>query len=98
MSDLYCQQAYAYLKNALISKYGESRPASVYDLSEILLVLNVTGYYDEEETENVAIWDLPDDTTIVLFTTYETIRLFYYRSDLLFDFLPADGVYNTDGL
>ena len=98
MTELESLRAYTYLENALVSLYGGSRLPSAYDVSEIAMVLNVTGYYDEDETEDIVIWDLEDGTTIVLYRTLYTVRLAYYRSDLLFDFLPADGVYNTNGL
>ena len=98
MTDLESLRAYTYLENALVSLYGGSRLPSAYDVSEIAMVLNVTGYYDEDETEDIVIWDLEDGTTIMLYRTLYEVRLVYCRSDLVFDFLPADGVYNTDGL
>lgn len=88
----------AYLDNALTALYGPGYTASYPELMDVTDVLNVTEYYVPEEMVNTVIRDLEDGTRIVLFRCGEENVLAYFMPEILFDFLPADGVFNTDGL
>ena len=94
-------EAVAYLKNAMISKYGDGREATREDETRIQKVLDMAeNYYYTDIVKDMTIWDLPDDTTAVLLESEYTIesKLLFFNYGTMLNKLPQNGSYNTNGL
>lgn len=97
-NDLSEEQVGIYLKEALTSLYGEGRHASYEDLDRFLLLTDVTDTWLEDNPfERMLLWDLPEDTTLILLRQVDDIMLIYHRYDTALD-LPEDGLYNTENM
>ena len=91
-------EIYVYLKRAMTSLYGESRFASYEDLDRFAKVMEPVETWDYgNEPDKLVLWDLPDDTTAVLYTSWGECEIAYYHFESLMD-LPLDGQYNTENL
>ena len=100
-SDLQFLEANTYLANALTAKYGEGHEATREEADKVRNVMDIADqYYYEEETRQITVWNLPEDTIAAILEGfyYEDSRLIYFSYDTMLNGLPADGNYNTNGL
>ena len=99
--DLQVLETNTYLKNAMTAKYGEGHEATREEVERIKDVMNVAdSYYYEDEIRRITVWDLPEGTTAAFLESYyyADAKLIYFHFDTMLNGLPADGVYNTNGL
>ena len=100
-SDLQILEVNTYLKNAMTAKYGEGHESTREEADRIRNVMDIVdSYYYEEDVRHITVWDLPEGTTAAFIDGYynEDSRLIYFHYDTMLNGLPADGVYNTNGL
>lgn len=99
--DLQVLETNTYLKNAMTAKYGEGHEATREEVEKIKDVMDVAdSYYYEDEIRRITVWDLPEGTTAAFLESYyyAEAKLIYFHFDTMLNGLPADGVYNTNGL
>ena len=94
-------EAFVYLKNAVISKYGQGRDATADDEEMVRNVMSIAQtYFYEDEVKRLTVWDLPDGTSAALVQGYYCAdsRLLFFHYGTMLNNLPKDGAYNTNGL